>query len=355
MTPLGRLQRQARDAGFAADRVLTVGVVERIHPQVDASGDPNGRALYDVRIFSRRGRPYILRHVASAVPVQARVRPDDTIQEGHEVFVTLVGGQHSRGAWITGLVQPPVPQLQADTVDVSPFGTYAGTSQVPTLPGVANRLLEVEDAFVATAASMRLGFSLTLPAIQGAHEVVLTGLDRWDGEHTIHSSAPGPHTHTADDHIQHRLFAILEIGAAGNITGGLGGAVIQWQADARLLDGADLIGQSTHPFVGQGVITGGTVTDTASERRWRFTEQLLTTQAVWTGVFDTREVMGKPLQLEMYLVGSFVNPERVHAARPVGLHHRPGQVRRRGRGLRLRPAGVGITMSLITHQFTEEA
>ena len=38
--------------------------------------------------------------------------------------------------------------------------------------------------------------------------------------------------------------------------------MIQWQADARLLDGADLIGQSAHPFVGQGVITGGTVTDT---------------------------------------------------------------------------------------------
>ena len=133
----GTLLNQARDARIAADRVLTVGVVERIHPQVDASGDPTGLALYDVRIFSRRGRPYILRHVASAVPVQARVRPDDTIQEGHEVFVTLVGGQHSRGAWITGLVQPPVPQLQADTVDVSPFGTYAGTSQVPTLPGTS--------------------------------------------------------------------------------------------------------------------------------------------------------------------------------------------------------------------------
>ena len=25
-------------------------------------------------------------------------------------------------------------------------------------------------------------------------------------------------------------------------------------------------------------------------------------------MFDTREVMGKPLKLEMYLVGSFVNP-----------------------------------------------
>ena len=126
MTPIGRLQRQARDAGFAADRVLTVGVVERIHPQVDESGDPNGLALYDVRIFSRRGRPYILRHVASAVPVQARVRPDDVIQEGHEVFVTLVGGQHSRGAWITGLVQPPVPQMQADTVDVMPLRDLRG-------------------------------------------------------------------------------------------------------------------------------------------------------------------------------------------------------------------------------------
>ena len=288
--------------------MLTVGVVERIHPQVDASGDPNGRALYDVRIFSRRGRPYILRHVASAVPVQARVRPDDTIQEGHEVFVTLVGGQHSRGAWITGLVQPPVPQMQADTVDVSPFGTYAGTSQVPTLPGVANRLLEVEDAFIVTAASMRLGFSLTLPAIQGVHEAVLTGLAEWDGGHTIHDNQAPPtaHDHNADDHVKH---LILLDGAAANITGGLGGAVIQWQADARLLDGADLIGQSTHPFVGQGVITSGTVTDTLSsrERRWRFTEQLLTTQAVWTGVFDTREVMGKPLKLEMYLVGSFVN------------------------------------------------
>ena len=163
-------------------------------------------------------------------------------------------------------------------------------------------------------------------------------------------------THTADDHIQHRLFAILEIGTAGNITGGLGGAVIQWQADARLLDGADLIGQSTHPFVGQGVITGGTVTDTlpSRERRWRFTEQLLTTQAVWTGVFDTREVMGKPLQLEMYLVGSFVNASEYTLPGQWRLHHRPGQVRRRGRGLRLRPAGVGITMTLITHQFTEE-
>ena len=90
--------------------------------------------------------------------------------------------------------------------------------------------------------------------------------------------------------------------------------MIQWQADARLLDGADmdaLIGQSTHPFVGQGVITNGTVTDThsARERRWRFDEQLLTLQAVWTGVFDTRAVIGKPVKLGMYLVGSFVNPD----------------------------------------------
>ena len=305
---LTKVLDRGQKALSASEHTLTVGVVERIHPQVDKNGDPDGRALYDVRIISRRGRPFLMRHVGSAVPVQARVRPDDTIQEGHGVFVTLVGGDHRRGAWITGLAQPPVPQLQADTVDVSPFGTYAGTSQVPTLPGVANRLLAVEDAFVATAASMRMGFSLTLPAIEGAHEVVLTGLDRWNGEHVVnpnHTTSP----HSVADHIQHRLFAILEIGTAGNITGGLGGAVIQWQADARLLDGADLIGQSTHPFVGQGVITGGTVTDTPSERRWRFTEQLLTLQAVWTGVFDTSAVMGKPLNLEMYLVGNFVNPD----------------------------------------------
>ena len=300
MTPLGRLQRQARDAGFAADRVLTVGVVERIHPQVDASGDPNGLALYDVRIVSRRGRPYILRHVASAVPVQARVRPDGMIQEGHEVFVTLVGGQHSRGAWITGLVQPPVPQVQADTVDVMAFGTYAGTTQVPTLPGAAFRLFEVEDAFIVTAASMRFNFSLSLPAIRGVHEAVLTGLTLID--------PPQAHTHTAAVPVE---YLVLEDGTAGDITGGLGGATIQWQVDARLLDGADLIGQSTHPFVGQGVITSGTVTDTLSsrERRWRFTQQLLSPQAVWTGVFDTSEVMGKPVRLEMYLVGRFVNPD----------------------------------------------
>ena len=305
---LTKVLDRGQKALSGSEHNLTVGVVERIHPQVDASGDPNGRALYDVRIISRRGRPFLMRHVGSAVPVQARVRPDGTIQEGHGVFVTLVGGQHSRGAWITGLAQPPVPQMQADTVDVTPFGTYVQTAPIPAQPGAIYRLFEVEDAFIATAASMRFNFRLTLPAIRGAHEAVLTGLTEWDGGHTIHDNIAPPttHDHNADAHVKH---LILLDGAAGNISGGLGGAVIQWQVDARLLDGADLIGQSTHPFVGQGVITGGTVTDTLSsrERRWRFTEQLLTPQAVWTGVFDTSEKLGKPLKLEMYLLGNFVN------------------------------------------------
>ena len=258
-------------------------MVERIHPQVDASGDPNGLALYDVRIISRRGRPYILRHVASAVPVQARVRPDDTIQEGHEVFVTLVGGQHSRGAWITGLVQPPVPQVSENTVDVMAFGTYVSTGPTLPMPALANRLVRVDEAFVVTARQMRISFSLELPAAPGKHDVDELLKDIAGTKETVR-------------------------------TGARAGATVQWQADARLVYGSTILGVATHGFIGQGVVTEMLLVNPTPtlippiRNRWRLTEQLLTPEAVWTGVFDTEDVIGEPVALELYLVGSFVNP-----------------------------------------------
>ena len=165
MTPIerqiGRLLAQAQNASFAADRGVNVGVVERVVPQVDESGDPTGLALYDVRIFSRRARPFLMTHVAAAAPVQV----------GHEVFVVLVAGAHVRGAWIVGTVQPATPQMAEGTADISAFSAYITTGPTLPIPTDTNRIVSVENAFVATAARMAISFSLALPPAPGLHNV----------------------------------------------------------------------------------------------------------------------------------------------------------------------------------------
>ena len=157
-----RAEQDARAAAAAAKRNLLPATVQAVHngdtDLARLAGSTPGQPLYTVRAVGRRFQEFDIFPVASAIPVQV----------GHRVFVSFLDGDLSRGAWITGLTHPPVPQMQADTVDVMPFGTYAGTTQAPTLPGTAYRLFEVEDAFIATAASMRFNFSLSLPGHQGS-------------------------------------------------------------------------------------------------------------------------------------------------------------------------------------------
>ena len=270
MTPIerqiGRLLAQAQNAGFAADRGVNVGVVERIHPQVDASGDPNGLALYDVRIFSRRARPYILTHLGSATPVQI----------GSQVFVVLLAGEHSRGAWITGTVQAATPQTVQGTADIAAFSTFVSVGPTLPAPTIANRIVRVEDGFVVTASKMRFAFTLELPAAPGKHDVDET------------------------------------TGANPTRTGSYSGVTVQWEVSALLLDSDDnTLGVATHGFVAQGAVTSVEriqPNPAGLASRWRHTEQLLTPRAEWSGVFNTSRVMGEPVNLDMRLIGTFVNP-----------------------------------------------
>ena len=293
----GRLLNQAQDASIAVDRMITVGVVERVVPQVDESGDPNG-LLYDVRIFSRRARPYILRHVASAVPVQV----------GHEVFVVQVAGQHSRGGWVVGTAQPPVPQTMQGTADISPFGTYVSVGPSLPVPTVDRRIVRVEDAITVTAARMRVGFALELPPAPGRHDVDET------------------------------------TGANPTRSGSYSGVTVQWEVSALLLDsGNNTLGVATHGFVAQGAVTSVEriqPNPAGLASRWRYSEQLLSPRVQWSRVFDTGPVLGEPVHLEIFLVGPFYQCLRVQFGKRVGFLFQPGPLLGSGRGLRQRPARV---------------
>ena len=152
---------------------MNVGTVERIHPQLDESGVPNiGRAVYDVRIFSRRARPYVLTHLASR-PRRCRLAA--------KFLYVLLAGEHARGGWITGTVQAPTPQMQAGTVGISAFGTYVVTGPSLPEPPLANRIVEVDDAFIVTSARMTLSFSLELPPAPG---LARRGRNIWRQSHT---------------------------------------------------------------------------------------------------------------------------------------------------------------------------
>ena len=270
MTPLGQLQRWARDAAASARRNLVPGTVKAVHNGNSdvalLAGSTPGQPLYTVTVIGRRGQAFDVFPVASSIPVQV----------GHRVFVSLLDGDLHRGAWITGTLSPPVPQVQADTVDINAFGTYVVTGPVLPAPTAANRIVLVENAFVATAARMAISFSLELPAAPGQHDV--------DQETS---------------------------GSTTTRTGAYSGVTVQWEVSALLLDSdGDTLGVATHGFLGQGAVTGVeriTPNPAGLDSRWRFSEQLLTPTAEWSGVFDTHEVIGDAVALEMYLVGSFVN------------------------------------------------
>ena len=264
------LQRRARDAAASARRNLAQGVVKSVH-----NGDSNlamlagsaaGQPLYTVSVIGRRSQLYDVFPVASPIPVQV----------GHWVFLSFLAGDLSRGAWITGLTHAPIPQRAGGTVDTSALSVYITTGPTLPMPAVANRVVRVEDAFVVTARQMRLAFTLALPAAPGKHDV-----DQTSGANPTRR------------------------------TGSYAGATVQWQADARLVDGVKILGSAVHGFVGRGAVTTAERIEpnpAGLSSRWRYTQQLLTPQAVWFGVFDTQDAIGKGVALELYLTGTFVNP-----------------------------------------------
>ena len=132
------LQRRARDAAASARRNLVPGTVKAVHngdsDLAMLAGSTPGQPLYTVTAVGRRGQEYEIFPVASAIPVQV----------GHRVFLSFLDGDLSRGAWITGLTHPPVPQMQADTADIAAFGTYITTGPTLPAPAIANRIVRVE-------------------------------------------------------------------------------------------------------------------------------------------------------------------------------------------------------------------
>ena len=271
------LQRRARDAAASARRNLVPGTVKAVHngdsDLAMLAGSTPGQPLYTVTAFGRRGQEYDLFPVASPIPIQV----------GQRVFLSFLDGDLSRGAWITGLTHPPVPQVVEDTVDVMAFGAYVSTGPSLPMPELDKRLVRVDDAFVVTARQMRISFSLELPAAPGKHDV-------------------------------DQLLTVVGLNKETVRTGARAGATVQWEADARLVHGTRILGVATHGFIGLGVVTEMMLVNPTPtlippiQHRWQLTEQLLTPRAVWTGVFDTGDVIGDPVALELYLVGTFVNP-----------------------------------------------
>ena len=308
---LATLRREARGAAASARRNLVPGTVKAVHngdsELARLAGSTPGQPLYTVTVVGRRFQEFDLFPVASAIPVQV----------GHRVFVSFIDGDLSRGAWITGLTHPPLPQ----TLSVRHDMTTALSDHLlsdPTQPHVVsagNLLARYDDAITVTEGHTRLAFDLQLATMRGEHEVELSGLTTWLGGHSINSSAPGPgmdpdHDHTADAHESH---LIIPIGGSATLTGSLGGVSLAWLAEARLVDvDADgtrvPLGSSSHYWLPRGVITDGTVSDSAAgERVWLFTDQIVSPNAVWSGAFDTRRSLGRSVALELYLLGAFVN------------------------------------------------
>ena len=292
------LQRRARDAAASARRNLVPGTVKAVHngdsELARLAGSTPGQPLYTVTARGRRGQEYDLFPVASPIPVQV----------GHKVFLSFLDGDLSRGAWITGLTHPPVPQVvNVEQAMAGGFSDHIETSPTPPpMPGVNRRLWTMDEALVVTSAQTRLAFTLRLPVARGSHQVTLSGLTLWDGSHSVSPNHISPHV--VADHDDHLIIK------AARLTGGLGGPVVQWDAEVRLLDGATLLGISSYPWTAQAVITGGTVVDdtTRREREWTFDDQLLTPAAAWSDLFNTSAVMGKKVTMELYLIGTFVNP-----------------------------------------------
>lgn len=287
------MQRTGRDAAAAARHNLIVGVVESVDPVMNAAGEPTGQAFYTVRVHNRRGQSYLMSHVGSSVP----------LQPGHSVFVSQLAGHHSRGAWIVGQVQPAVPQM----VDSTFLFPRDFTGQIQPATAEAQQILSIEDAFVVTSARTTFNVELRLPAVTGSHQVTLTGLDLWPGTHDIHLAAQ--HTHGADVHPQHLV--IPADGAA--ITGGLGGASIEWLAQLRLMDDEGVIDSDlgSHAWTVDGKITSGSVRDdvAARTRTWTMADRLPASTVSWVASYDTRRALGKSVDIEVRLIGAFVNDD----------------------------------------------
>lgn len=104
-------RRRLIDAGYRANELVhntnIIGTVDEVFPP-DASIGETG-PTYTVRVNDRRGEDYaadrthsyLLRGVASAVP----------LQRGHRVFLTIVNGDIRQGVYITGTVEPPNAQV----------------------------------------------------------------------------------------------------------------------------------------------------------------------------------------------------------------------------------------------------
>ena len=205
------LQRRARDAAASARRNLAQGVVKAVHngdsDLAMLAGSLQGSPLYSVSVIGRRGQSYDVFPVASAIPTRV----------GQGVCLAFLDGDLYRGAWIVGTLSPPTPQVQAGTVDINVFGTYITTGPSLPAPTAANRIVLVEDAFVATAARMAISFSLELPAAPGQHDV--------DQETS---------------------------GSTTTRTGAYSGVTVQWEVSALLLDSdGDTLGVATHGFWGR--------------------------------------------------------------------------------------------------------
>ena len=293
--PIQVLQREARNAGNTARNNLTVGSVVKIHNADDGvsvlAGATPGRPLYTVRVTGRRGQEYDVFPVASAIPVQV----------GHWVFVSFLGADLHRGAWITGLTHPPTPQMVSDEYDINTvFGNLVHSDVLlPFTPTAGNLILSLTDAFVVTQQQTTLTFDLLLPAVRGKHDVTLSGLALFN---TLTNPARPRHL-------------IISPGSDATLSGGLGAPAFGWLAEVRLTGeddtGAEVVfGRASHFWQTAGIITAGLVSDSVSdlERTWRFTDQLQSPQAVWTGAFDTKSAIGQSVDLQLYLVGRFNNP-----------------------------------------------
>lgn len=297
-TPLQDMQRQTRDAGLAASRNITVGLVDAVHPVLNRSNQPTGKALYDVRIYNRRGHEFKLRHVASAIPVQV----------GHSVFVSMLGGEHAKGAWITGLAQPAVPQTVALPINTQrPFTQFIQTDPAADLdlktPNPRFLLAAQSEAWVVTTARTILDIAVLMPPTTGMHRVDLTGLTNWDGVRNTETAAM--HSHGITGHQRHLIH--LNDGA---MTGAIAGISILWEVLVRMVDdGGAFVEPGGAPSVGyyasiaSAVMADAKVEDdrAAGRRRWTIRNVAWPPQMAWTATINTARAMGEKVRVEAYM------------------------------------------------------